>query len=389
MKKMKMFLLLIAMLSAFTLTACSGGDSDSGSGSGDSGSGSGSGDSGGGGGGGGGTASASLKFKVLDLSKAVSSTAPSFITPFDGTGDSGSSMEGFKVRVEKLELKKSDSTYVTVYSGNEYLETIGTGSGSFAGILNGTMPDTGTYTGYRLTTNAFKIKLKIVSGATTYYTTNQSISQGSVWTLSTSSASYDYITITQGTSETITGDFPTSLSVTANNDVNLVWALKRSGAVLWEGTDLNNVTWAAEGDIVRAILPNTPSKLIQFNLTTTGPSLSNTISTLLDSSGSLLGGFCYRPTNKAINGGFLKSGSLSAVSNSGNTATFNVSFADGDNNNNYYQITGSYDCGASTSGTYSSLSVTGVGATPYYSTAGATLTTSGAITCSNITTTSP
>lgn len=326
------------------------------------------------------TVSASLKINALDLGKAVSYQAPSFA----GAGGSGSAMEGFKVKVEKLELKKNDSTYVTVYSGSEYLETVGNGAGTFAGALNGTMPDTGTYTGYRLTTNGFRIKLKIVSGSTTYYTTSQTIPQGSVWPLSTSSASYDYITITQSTSETmtITGDFPTSLSVTANNDINLVWALKRNGIVSWEGSDLSNVTWAAEEDIVRAILPNKPSKLIQFSLTASA--LSNTISMLLDSSGNLIGGFCHRPTNKAINGSFMKGGSLSAVSNGGNTATFDVSFSDGDNNNDYYQITGNYNCGASTSGTYSSLLVTGNGVTPGYVNTGDTLTTTGAVTCGNI-----
>lgn len=332
------------------------------------------------------TPTGSLNFKSLDLNNTVSLAKVSLAAD-GGTGDSGSSMEGFQVKVEKLELKKSDSTYVTVYSGNEYLETVGTAIGTFAGVLSGIMPDAGTYTGLRLTTNAFKIKVKIVSGGTTYYTTSQTVSQGSVWTLSTSLTSYDYITVTQPTSETKTMDFPTQLTVTATNDVNLIWSLEKNGVVSWDGDLPNAVTWAAEEKIVAAFLPSVPSKRVQFTLTASP--LSNTITLLLDGSGNLLGGYCHRPTDKAINGNFMKSGSLSAVSNSGNTATFDVSFLNGDDDQSYYQITGDYNCGASTSGPYSSLAVTttvgagGGGSSDYWG-KGYTLTTAGSVTCGNI-----
>ena len=325
----------------------------------------------------------SLYFKSLDLNKTVS-LAKEFRSS-EKTGDSGSLIDSFQVKVPKLELKKSDSTYVTVYSGNEYLETVGTGAGTFAGMLKGTMPDAGTYTGLRLSIEAFKIKAKIVSGGTTYYTTAQTVAQSSIWPLSTTSASYDYITISPVTSTGFTADFPTSLTVTAGNDVNLIWVNESSGLVAFDGDLPNGVTWATNESIVTALLPGVPSKRIQFTLTASPR--SNIITLLLDGSGNLLGGYCNRSsigyTQWAINGDYMKSGSLSAVSNSGNTATFDVSFLDGDSSN-YYKITGNYDCGTSTSGTYSSLVVTGVGSTPYYVTDNLTLTTTGSVTCSNI-----
>lgn len=312
-----------------------------------------------GGGGGGSSGSSvttpSLKIKALDLGKVVSLSR-------NFSGATGSSMDGFKVKVDRVELTTdTGNTWVTVYSGNEYLEAVGTGANAIAGTLNGTMPSAGIYTGLKFTFSNFKIKVKIVSGGTTYYTTTQTVPyNGSVpWTLATSSLSYDYITITStGNSETT--DFPTPLTVTANSDVNLVCVNERNGIVTCDGTLPNAVTWAEEEDLVRAWLPGMPSKEIQFNLTSSFNStpLSNTITFLLDGSGNLLGGFCHRPANKAINGSVLKSGSLSNVSNGGNTATFNVSFWDGDGPA-YFEITGSYNCGTSTSGTYSSLTVTG------------------------------
>ncbi len=346
-----------------------------------------------GGGGGGGetpttTTSGSLKLKALDIGKTVSLTkAYEDSVARYATGDTGSSMEGFLVKVEKLELKKSDGTYVTVYSGNEYLETVGTGAGTFAGVVSGIMPNDGTYTGVKLTssaTDSFKVKVKIVSGTTTYFTTKTTAAKGVPWSFSTSSANYDYITATPTSSPILEMDFPTPLTVTSNNNVDIIWELERNGIVSFDGSLPNSVTWAAEEDIVRAILPKVPSKRIQFNLT--AGSRSNTITLLLDGNGNLLGGFCHRPGSWDIwdiNGSFMKGGSLSTVSNSGNTATFDVSFLDGQSNG-YYQITGSYNCGTSTSGTYSSLAVTGIGVTPYYISSGSTLTTTGSVTCGNI-----
>ncbi|MBI3600677.1 MAG: hypothetical protein HY097_08560 [Nitrospinae bacterium] len=186
-------------------------------------------------------------------------------------------------------------------------------------------------------------------------------------------------------------DFPTQLTVTAGNDVNIIFVNERGGVVSVYGNLPDTVTWAQEGNIVAAFSPGVPSKKIQFTLTAS--TASNIITLLLDSSGNLFGGTCYRPGvdsgegTTAINGSFMKGGSLSAVSNSGNTATFDVSFWRGDNSiNSYYQITGNYDCGTSTSGTYSSLAVTAVGGTSSgdYLTEGYTLTTTGPITCGNI-----
>ena len=319
----------------------------------------------------------SLTVTALDIGKVVS-----FTKAF--SGDPGSSMDGFRVKVDKVELTTdTGTTWVTVYSNGEYIESVGVGTNSIAGTLNGTMPPVGTYTGLKFTFSDFKIKVKIVSGATTYYTTAQTVGYNSMtpWTLSTSALSYDYITITStGNSETT--DFPTPLTVTANSNINLVTVMESNGIVTCDGTLPNNVTWAEEEPLVRAWLPGMPSKEIQFNLTVppnlpTYPALSNTITFLLDGSGNLLGGFCHRPANKAINGGILKSGGLSNVSNNGNTATFDVSFWDG-MGVGWFKITGSYDCGTTTSGTYSGLVVTGYsGVTTEY---GATVNPTGSVT---------
>ncbi|MBI3813386.1 MAG: fibronectin type III domain-containing protein [Nitrospinae bacterium] len=343
-----------------------------------------------------GTPQASLTFSALDLGKVVSFSKPYLIATgilMAGTGATGSSMDGFKVKVDKIELMKNDNTWVTVYSGSEYLETVGTAANSIAGVLNGSMPPAGIYTSVKPTISNFKIKVKIVSptDGKTYYTTAQTVVYGSTtpWTLSTSSASYDYITITSvDVGNTNTTTFPTPLTVTGNSSVNLVWANEGSGIVTYNSYSIDGlpdaVTWASEPSLVTATLPGMPSKQIRFDLTasrTTTPfSRSNTITFLLDSSGNLLGGTCYRPAQEFINGFFLKSGSLSNVSNNGNTATFDVSFWEG-MNRGYYQITGSYDCGASTSGTYSSLTVMGKDGVPDYTGGGYTLNTTGPVTC--------
>lgn len=343
---------------------------------------------GGSGGGGGGSATGgSLKLKALDLSKTVSlaKTYEGEVARYS-VGDTGSLVESTQIKVEKLELKQADGTYVTVYSGNEYLEMVGTGAGTFAGVISGTKPNAGTYTGVKLTmsaTDSVKRKAKIVSGTTTYFTTSATAAMSAPWTLSTSSADYGYITATPSSSPITEMDFPTPLTVTSNNDVVIVWANEGNGIVSFDGSLPSSVTWVSEESIVSTILPNVPYKRIQFNLT--AGSLSNKITLLLDSSGNLLGGSYHRPsdyTNWVINGRFMKGGSLSAVSNSGNTATFDVSFSESDTV--YYRITGNYNCGTSTTGTYSSLSVTGVGATPYYISRGLTLTTTGTVTCGSI-----
>jgi len=331
-------------------------------------------------------AAPSLNLTALDLGKVVSLTK-------NFPGDTGSSMEGYKVKVDKLELTTdAGATWVTVYSGNEYLETVGTGTDSVAGALTGTMPSPGIYTGCKLTISNSKVKVKIVSGATTYYTTAQtveSVSPGTLesttpWPLSTSSADYDYITISSTGDSTIT-DFPTPLTITGNSDVNIVWACERCGIVTYNGTLPDNVISSNEEDIVHGILPAMPSKQIKLALTAPAdpahmppyPALSNTITLLLDDSGNLLGGYCYSPSDRALDAADLKGGSLSNVSNGGNTAAFDVSFW-GWPEPAYFRFTGNYDCGTSTSGTYSGLAVTGWdGATTEY---GCTLDQTGSVT---------
>lgn len=313
-------------------------------------------------------------------------------TVFAGTGEAGSSMAGFQVLITKLELKKADDTYETVYTGSDYLETVGTGAGTFAGELAATLPPAGTYVGFRVTYSGFKIKVKIVDGGIDYYTTAQSITEGENWPLSTDVADYDYVTIASLSSTGFEALFPTDLVISGTDSETFIWALQRSGVVIYDGTMPNGVTWAEEGDLVVAILPGVPAKAVQFNLVITkggSPDRSNTITLLYDSIGNLLGGFSFRPSDKAINGAFLSTGSVTGVTNNGNGATFDMSFLDGDNTGTTYQVTGSYDCGTGTNGPYSSLTVTDN--TPsdgwdynFLISDGYVLTTTGNVTCNDL-----
>lgn len=355
-------LFLVAFVTIFICGGCGGSSSSSGSSA---------------------PAAPSFRLKALDLGNVTSLKAI-------GVGDAGSSMEGFKVKIDKVELTTdTGATWVTVYSGGEYLETVGTGTNSIAGALAGSMPGPGVYNGSKLTVSNFKIKVKIVSGATSYYSTAQTLDgvgplttqSTTPWTLSISSTAYDYVTIST-TSGSIVTEFPTPLTVTGNSDVNLVWAFERCGVVTYNGLLPGSITSAQEEDLIHGILPAMPSKQIQLALTapadipTPHPALSNTITLLLNDSGNLLGGYCYSPSDRALDAADLKSGSLSNVSNGGNTATFDVSFWTGPATG-YFQFTGSYDCGTSTSGTYSGLAVIGYSATTEY---GCTLDPTGTVT---------
>lgn len=259
-----------------------------------------------------------------------------------GTGESGSRMDGFQTRVLSIDLIRSDESFANVYAGTSFLETVGEGSGSIAGALKGQKPTVGTYVGIALTLSDYKIKTKLVIDGIPYYTREENVSEGDDWNLSENESDYGYTTVVRSAPETMTVRFPTPLNVVSESPVDLVWALQRSGTVRYEGTEIGDITWAGEEDIIRALLPAEPSRWIKFDLKTTDGK-SNTLSILLDGEGEVLGGFCYRPDNKAINGSWLSNAELSTADN-GLSGAFVLTFVNADDASPII-VEGSYSCG--------------------------------------------
>lgn len=114
---------------------------------------------------------------------------------FAGQGEAGSKVDSFKVKA-KLELKNKTGAWRTIYSGTEYLETIGTGAGTIAGTIDIIKPAHAQYTDIRTTALGMQIKAKVVIGGITYYTTTQSKASQEVWAMSTDIANYGVVTIT-------------------------------------------------------------------------------------------------------------------------------------------------------------------------------------------------
>jgi hypothetical protein len=264
-----------------------------------------------------------LTFSVMDLSE---------------TKEGESRMDGFQVKVLSIDLIQDDKN-VTVYSGEAFLETVGEGSGSVAGSLDGEKPMTGTYKGITLTLSDYKIKAKIVIDGIPYYTREENVSEGDVWNLSESESDYGYTTVARSVPETMTVHFPapSPLNIVSESPVELFWALQRSGTVQYEGTGSDDVTWAGEEDIIQAFTSAALSEWITFDLKTTDGKF-NTLSILLDEVGRAVGGFCYRPDNRAINGSWLADAVFGA------DYAFTLTFADADDASKSIDVNGSYDC---------------------------------------------
>jgi hypothetical protein len=257
-----------------------------------------------------------------------------------GTGEEGSRMDGFQVKVTSIDLIRSDDTVVNVYTGTSFLETVGAENGSIAGALSGHKPLTGSYKGIKLTTTDFRIKTALVISGTTYYTQTETLNEGDVWNLSSSESDYGFTTV-QKAPESSTFTFPQPLIVESDKPVDLIWALQRNGVVQFDGTGSSDITWAQEENVIRAILPSAPSKWVKFDLKTTDGK-SNTLSILLDGNGKILGGFCYRPENSAINGSWLSEGTLTSADN-GVSGAFSLTYIDADDATPIV-VDGSYSC---------------------------------------------
>ena len=131
------------------------------------------------------------------------------------------------------------------------------------------------------------------------------------------------------------------------------------------------------------MLTDEPSKIIQIPITITkadSTELNNSMTIFLDNAGALIGGSCQRPSNKGMNCSQLKLGTLSFVLDKGNSASFSITYWDGDQAGDF-TITGDYDCAGPS---YSSLAITESGTPSKNYDGTATLTTTGTITCQDI-----
>ncbi len=312
---------------------------------------------------------------------------------FSAIGDAGSQRVSFQVMI-KVELIKEDNSMVTVLDGTKFIELKTTGTSTGLGTsLEAARPSDGSYKGVKYTVLKFKHKLKVVSGATTYYTTQKEVTNGASWDLSTDVNSYGYTTTLAPTGGYITTViFPKVLTLASGSDASLVFVNQYlPNNVRYETNgNIESSTWIDETTKATGFLPAMPSKTLVFDVTYTkasNPTLTNTITVFLDASGDLIGAYQMRPENdKALNGSFFIQGSKSnndyifrfQEGNDSDDAT------DGDD---YYDVSITLDCASST---YSNPVINEVvdGGAPVTAKpnneAGYTLTTTGTVTCTNI-----
>ena len=309
---------------------------------------------------------------------------------FAEIGEAGSETEERAVLVD-LELKNSQGEWVKLYTGSEYLEVIGSGPGTVAGTTEITKPAAGTYTHSRLTLRGERVKAKIVIGGTSYYTTEetkkrneQNNQNAETFTLTTNENEYGAITVDdlfyQDEFELLS-----PLDVSIDKDFTLVWVLKADAGVKYENTSgeevsASNISFISRRNEMKAIVFEDPYRLIHIPLLYQSNSgdLLNTATLIINREGNLIGGDCVRADNKAINCGFIVSGSLQDVEDNGASATFSVTYSDSDGNGGQYTISGSYDCG---SDSFGSLNVVETGSVSASYDNSHTLQTTGTPTC--------
>ncbi len=316
-----------------------------------------------------------MKYLLLIVSLLFSTLS------YSGEGESGSQVESFKVLLD-VELKNSAGNWISLYSGNEYLETVGTGTGTVSSITM-TKPYNDTYTDLRLTLKGSQRKVKVVIGGITYYTQNQTITvEQTPYVMSTNLSDYGVVTKT-GFSFVNELSFPTPLVVTSDQDINIVWIEKATDVVIFDGIDIQNTGWIGRDTLYRAFLSNIPKKSIQIPITYTQTNanvLENAATFFLDNAGNLIGGDCARPNNRAINCSMLKTGSLSNTQNNGTSGSFSLEYWDGDSNG-YFTMTANYDCSTNS---FSSLNISETGTVDKSHGVNDTLTINGTATCQDI-----
>ena len=312
---------------------------------------------------------------------------------FSAVGDAGSERVSFQAMI-KVELIKDDNSTVTILDGTKFIELKTTGNSTGLGAsLEAVRPENGTYKGVKYTVTKFKHKLKIVSGATTYYTTEKEVANHASWDLSQNESDYGYtttLTPTGGYVTTVT--FPKPLVLESGSGASLVFVNQYlPNNVRFETNgNIESSTWIDETTKATAILPAMPTQSIVFDVNykkASNPDLTNTITVFLDKNGDLIGAYQMRPdTNKALNGSFLLGGTKT---NDRYTLKFqngNDSH-DGIDGDDYYDVNVTLNC---TNSTYSSLGVNEIvdGANPTIAKPNNqddyTLTTNGSITCADI-----
>ena len=312
---------------------------------------------------------------------------------FGAIGDAGSQRESFQVMI-KVELIKDDNSTVTILDGTKFLELKTTGNSTGLGAsLESVRPENGTYKGVKYTVTKFKHKLKIVSSATTYYTTEKEVTNGASWDLSQNENDYGYtttLTPTGGYITTVT--FPKPLVLASGSDASLVFVNQYlPNSVRYETNgNIESSTWIDETTKATAFLPAIPTKSIVFDVNyakASNPDLTNTITVFLDKDGDLIGAYQMRPdSNQALNGSSLLSGTKT-------NDNYTFKFQNGDDSNDgtdgddYFDVNVTLHC---TNSTYSGLIINEVidGGTPATAKPnnqdGYTLTTNGSITCTDI-----
>ena len=260
-----------------------------------------------------------------------------------GTGEAGSGMESFQLRVLSIDLIATDDVLHNIYNGSSYLEAAGKGVNTVVSALAGTFPAEGEYKGLVITADSFRIKAKLLIDGTAYYSIDENLIQGEAWHLSTNAAVYAPTVIaTDGTMQ-IETYFSNPLAVSAGNPVELGWVLQRSDAISYDGNLSEGITWLQQDDIVRAFTPAIPDKYVQFDLKTSNNEI-NTLTLLLNEGGNLLGGFSYRRDPYAVNASFMSAGTLVSDDN-GVSGSFSLTFPDSDDNSQpEIVVTGQYNC---------------------------------------------
>jgi hypothetical protein len=312
---------------------------------------------------------------------------------FGAIGDAGSERVSFQAMI-KVELIKEDNSTVTILDGTKFIELKTDGNSSGLGAsLEAVRPANGTYKGVKYTVTKFKHKLKIVSGNTTYYTTDKEVENGASWDLSTDENNYGYTTTLAPSGGYITTvTFPKPLVLEKGSDASLVWVNQYlPNNINYETNgNIENSKWIDETQKARGFLTAMPTKTIEFDIIYTKSSennLTNTITVFLDKDNDLLGAFSMRPdTDKALN-----SSSLTSGSKVNNDYTFRFSNGndsdDGTDGDDYYDLNITLNC---TDSSYSNLVINEVidGAAPTTAKPnnqdGYTLTTSGNIICTDI-----
>ncbi len=329
-------------------------------------------------GGGGGTATPagpSLSIVAQDLTASTGAGASGF-KMFNAisniTGDPGSRLDSLMVQVDSFDLLKDDgTTWVSVYSGGDFLETIGAAGQTTANTLVGTLPPAGNYIAYRFTVSSLKMNLVLVTGGTTtWYTTTQSLTSGETWSFSNNAADYGVVTYTPPAAFVHTTYFPQALAVTGSDSVVLYYLMERNGIVECDGTTPNSdITYCTTDQTVDMVLPAKPATMMRTIVSASSGSVlpalrTNIITAFYGGQDQLLGAYCQRPADWYFNGSSLTTGSGLYSSASG-TGSLDLNFMDGDGiADGTYNVTMDFSCSAST---YSNLVIapTGTGTNVY------------------------